>query len=224
MDSLKIRALWDLSASLAGPYLAQFEYGWEAIRGIADMIRELGPQLPTDIYEEIEHEVWVAKSATVMPTVSITGPCIIGPHSELRQAAFIRGSVLVGADCVVGNSCELKNAILFNQVQVPHFNYVGDSILGQSAHMGAGAITSNVKGNKGLIAVKTDEAVYETGLWKFGTLLGDFAEIGSQTVLNPGTVVGPRSRVYPLSLVRGVIPADHIMKSAGVIVPIEKRK
>lgn len=223
-EDIKIENLWDLSASLAGAYLARYKYGWEALSGIADFIRELGPTLPADEYKRIADDVWVAHSAKIMPSASISGPCIIGHGTELRHSAFIRGSVLIGANCVVGNSCELKNSILFDHAQAPHFNYVGDSILGHYAHMGAGAITSNVKGDKSPIVVKGRDGNHETGLKKFGALLGDHAEIGCQAVLNPGTVIGARSRVYPLTLVRGVVPADSILKSTDVVVAIEKRE
>lgn len=220
---LEIKDLWDLSATLAGPYLSNFKYGWEALPGIAELIRELGRQLPADEYINTAQDVWIAKTAHVMPSAYISGPCIIGPGTEVRHSAFIRGSALVGANCVVGNSTELKNVILFDHVEVPHFNYVGDSILGTYSHLGAGAITSNVKGDRQAVTIRTEDTNISSGLKKFGALLGDHVEIGSQSVLNPGTIVGPRSRVYPLTLLRGVIPANSLVKKDGVIVPLEKR-
>lgn len=211
-------ALFDLSHSLAAPLLARFAYPWQALPEIKDFIWALGPTLPAEVYEQRGEEIWIARSARVAPTASITGPCIIGPETEVRHCAFIRGSALVGAGAVVGNSVELKNVILFDKVQVPHYNYVGDSILGHKAHMGAGSVTSNVKADRALVVVHGPEGDLETGLKKFGAILGDSAEIGCNAVLNPGTVIGPRSSVYPLTAVRGVIPPDHICKSMQIIV------
>lgn len=211
-----ITDLYDLSHTLAGEYLSCFTYPWEALSGLADCIRALGASLDSD-YLPFAPEVWVHKTAHVAPTASITGPCIIGPDTEVRHCAFIRGSALVGAGCVVGNSVELKNVILFDGVQTPHYNYVGDSILGYKAHMGAGSITSNVKSDKTLVAVRCGSERMETGRKKVGAMLGDHVEIGCNSVLNPGTVVGRNSRVYPLSSVRGTVPADSIYKRGGDI-------
>jgi NDP-sugar pyrophosphorylase family protein len=221
METAKISNLYTLEQTIAGEYLAQFTYPWEALKGIADFIRTLGPTLDPDIYEQRGEDIWVAKNATVFDSASLHGPLIIDEEAEIRQCAFIRGSAIVGKGCVVGNSTELKNVILFNSVQVPHYNYVGDSILGYKSHMGAGAITSNVKSDKTLVVVKdicdTKEEI-ETGLKKFGAMLGDYVEVGCNSVLNPGTVIGPHSNVYPLSRVRGVIPAETIFKDAEHIV------
>lgn len=214
-------ALFDLSHTLAAPLLARFDYPWQALPEIKAFIRALGPTLSPDEYEQVGEEIWIARSAKVAPTASITGPCVIGPETEVRHGAFVRGSALVGAGAVVGNSVELKNVILFDKVQVPHYNYVGDSILGFKAHMGAGSVTSNVKADRALVVVHTPEGNIETGLKKFGAILGDAAEIGCNAVLNPGSVVGPRSSVYPLTAVRGVVPPDCICKATGVIVARE---
>ncbi len=219
MEAAKINNLYDLNETKAADYLKQFEYPWEALSGIGDMIIKIGESLDPEIYEKKGENIWIAKSAKVWPTVSITGPCIIGERTEVRQCAFIRGKALVGDDCVVGNSTELKNVILFNHVQVPHYNYVGDSILGYYSHMGAGSITSNVKSDKALVVVKSlDGEKIETGLKKFGAMLGDHVEIGCNSVLNPGTVVGRGSNVYPTSCVRGVIPEGSIYKAQDNIV------
>ncbi len=209
--------LYDLDHTMAGEYLSQFTYPWEALAGIKDFILRLGPALGDD-YEETSEHVWVHKTAKVFPSAYLGAPCIIGPETEVRHCAFIRGSALVGANCVVGNSVELKNVILFDHVQVPHYNYVGDSILGYYSHMGAGSITSNVKSDKKLVVVHNGTEQIETGLKKFGAMLGDHVEIGCNSVCNPGTVIGRRSSVYPLSSVRGVVPEDHIFKSSGVVV------
>ena len=212
-----ITDLYDLSHTLAGEYLSCFTYPWEALSGLADCIRTLGASLDSD-YLPFAPEVWVHKTAHVAPTASITGPCIIGPDTEVRHCAFIRGSALVGANCVVGNSVELKNVILFDNVQTPHYNYVGDSILGYKSHMGAGSITSNVKSDKTLVVVKNGEERIETGRKKFGAILGDHVEVGCNSVLNPGTVIGRNTSVYPTSSVRGAIPADSIFKAQNDIV------
>lgn len=214
----KIRELYDLSHTIAGEYLEQYEFPWEILPHIGEIIRELGKKLPEEEYEYRDGDVWIHKSVKVAPTASITGPAIIGKDTEIRQCAFIRGSALVGEGAVVGNSTELKNVILFNKVQVPHYNYVGDSVLGYKAHMGAGSITSNVKSDKKLVVVKGDGEELETGLKKFGAMLGDEVEVGCGSVLNPGTVVGPHSNIYPLSSVRGVVPADSIFKNSKEIV------
>ena len=211
-----ITDLYDLNHTLAADYLRQFTYPWQALDGIKELILSLGSTLGEE-YEEVQPTVWVHKTATVFPSAYLGAPCIIGPETEVRHCAFIRGSALVGANCVVGNSVELKNVILFDNVQVPHYNYVGDSILGYKSHMGAGSITSNVKADKTPVVVKGDECI-ETGRKKFGAMLGDFVEIGCNSVLNPGTVVGPHSNVYPTSCVRGVIPANSIWKTGGVVV------
>ena len=216
---LTISELYDLEHTRAGDYLRQFTYPWEALAGIADLIREIGKTLPEDEYDHPSEEVWIAKDATVFATAYIAGPCIIGHNTEVRQCAFIRGSALVGENCVVGNSTELKNVILFDNVQVPHYNYVGDSILGYKAHMGAGSITSNVKSDKALVVIHNEGQDIPTGRKKVGALLGDRVEVGCNSVLNPGTVVGRDSNVYPVSCVRGVVPANCICKTGGVIVP-----
>ena len=214
---IKTMELYDMSHTLAGEYLKKFEYPWQALSGIKALILELGSGLGDD-YTQVASDVWVHKTATVAPTAYLGGPCIIGAGTEVRHCAFIRGSALVGENCVVGNSVELKNVILFDNVQVPHYNYVGDSILGYKSHMGAGSLTSNIKSDKTLVVVKDGDEKYETGLKKFGAMVGDFVEVGCNSVLNPGTVVGRGSNIYPLSCVRGVVPADSIFKSAGKIV------
>ncbi len=213
--------LFNLSHSLAGDYLARFTYPWQALDGIKELILSLGPALGEG-YQERAPQVWVHETAQVAPTAFLGAPCIIGPHTEVRHCAFIRGSALVGAGCVVGNSVELKNVILFDGVQTPHYNYVGDSILGYKSHMGAGSITSNVKSDKTLVTVKNGAETIETGRKKFGAILGDHVEVGCNSVLNPGTVVGPRANIYPLSCVRGAVPGDSIYKTGGVIVQKEK--
>lgn len=212
---MKTTDLFDLRHTLAGDYLSSFIYGWEALSGISDIITEISDTLSEE-YEEIRDKVWVHKTATIFATAHIKGPCIIGKGSEIRHCAFIRGSVLIGENCVVGNSTEIKNSILFDGVQVPHFNYVGDSILGYKAHLGAGAVTSNVKSDKSLVTVKGVSEI-KTNLRKFGALVGDMTEIGCGAVLNPGTVLGKNCTVYPLSSVRGVIPQGYIYKNADNI-------
>ena len=214
---MKIENLYDLSHTLAAEYLSGFTYPWEALKGIKDMILTLGPTLGED-YTEVSPSVWVHKSAKVAPTAFLGAPCIIGANTEVRHCAFVRGSALVGENCVVGNSVELKNVILFDNVQTPHYNYVGDSILGYKSHMGAGSITSNVKSDKTLVVIHGDPKI-ETQQKKVGALLGDFVEVGCNSVLNPGTVVGRNSNIYPLSCVRGVIPENSIYKTGGVIAP-----
>ena len=214
---LTVQDLYDLSHSAAGAYLSGFTYPWEALAGIKDLILELGAGL-SDEYDQPAPQVWVHKTAVVAPTAYLGAPCIIGPGTEVRHCAFIRGSALVGANCVVGNSVELKNVILFDNVQVPHYNYVGDSILGYKSHMGAGSLTSNVKSDKTLVVVKSKDQQIPTGLKKFGAMLGDFVEVGCNSVLNPGTVIGRHSNVYPVSCVRGVVPANSIWKTGGVVV------
>ncbi|MBP3867715.1 MAG: UDP-N-acetylglucosamine pyrophosphorylase [Solobacterium sp.] len=218
----RISELYDLDHTLAKDYLAQFEYPWEALKGLKEYIVQLGQTLG-DEYEERSEHVWVHKDATVFPSAYLGAPCIIGPNTEVRHCAFIRGSAIVGADCVVGNSVELKNVILFDHVQVPHYNYVGDSILGYYSHMGAGSITSNVKSDKTLVKVHSAEADdIETGLKKFGAMLGDHVEVGCNSVLNPGTVIGRNSNIYPTSCVRGYVPEGSIWKThTGEIVSKE---
>ncbi len=222
MENAKITNLYDLSQTIAGEYLKQFTYPWEALSGISEFIRTLGPTLDPEKFIQQKEDIWVAKSAKIAPTACLNGPLIIDEDAEIRHCAFIRGSSVIGKGTVVGNSTEIKNDIIFNSVQVPHYNYVGDSILGYRSHMGAGSITSNVKSDKTLVVVKdkygTGEEI-ETGLKKFGAMLGDFVEVGCNSVLNPGTVIGRRSSIYPTSCVRYVIPADHIFKDAGRVVP-----
>ncbi len=216
---MKIEQLYDLAHTKAGEYLRGYTYPWEALAGIKEMITSLGKALPKEEYDEISPSVWVHKSATVAPTAYLGAPCIIGAGTEVRHGAFVRGSALVGENCVVGNSVELKNVILFDGVQVPHYNYVGDSILGYKSHMGAGSITSNVKSDKSLVVIKGKEEQIETKRKKVGAMLGDFVEVGCNSVLNPGTVIGRNSNVYPLSCVRGVIPANSIFKQLNNVVP-----
>ena len=212
----EIQNLYDLRHTQASSYLSSFTYPWEALKGIKAFILELGETLGDD-YRKMGDDVWVHSTATVAPTAFIGGPCIVGPGTEVRHCAYIRGSALIGENCVVGNSTELKNVILFDNVQVPHYNYVGDSILGYKAHMGAGAVTSNVRGDRGLVTIHCDPPVF-TGIKKVGAMLGDYAEIGCNSVLNPGTVVGRNSQVYPTSCARGVIPANSICKATGEII------
>lgn len=212
-----IQELYDLEHTQAKSYLEQFTYPWEALKGIKDFIVQLGSTLGDD-YQEVSPQVWVHKTATVAPTAYLGAPCIIGAGTEVRHCAFIRGSALVGENCVVGNSVELKNVILFDNVQTPHYNYVGDSILGYKSHMGAGSVTSNVKSDKTLVVVKDGQEQMPTGLKKFGAMLGDYVEVGCNSVLNPGTVIGRHTNIYPTSCVRGVVPANHIWKTGGVVV------
>lgn len=214
---LKTSDLFDLSHSQAGSYLSGFDYPWQALGGIKNLILSLGPQLGED-YAEVSPQVWVHKSAVIAPTAYLGAPCIIGADTQVRHCAFIRGSALVGENCVVGNSVELKNVILFDNVQVPHYNYVGDSILGYKSHMGAGSLTSNVKSDKTLVVVKNGQEQIPTGLKKFGAMVGDFVEVGCNSVLNPGTVIGRGSNIYPTSCVRGAVPANSIWKTGGVVV------
>lgn len=214
---MKTKDLFDLTHSMAGEYLSGFEYPWQALGGIKALILEMGEHLDQD-YVQTAPQVWVHKTATVAPTAFLGAPCIIGANTEVRHCAFIRGSALVGCNCVVGNSVELKNVILFDNVQVPHYNYVGDSILGYKSHMGAGSLTSNVKSDKTLVVVKNGAEKIETGLKKFGAMVGDFVEVGCNSVLNPGTVIGRNSNVYPTSCVRGVVPEKSIWKNNGTVV------
>lgn len=211
-----ISDLYDLNHTLAAEYLRTVCYPWEALQGIREWILKIGPTLPEDFQEILPH-VWIHKTAVIAPSAHLGAPLIIGAETEVRHCAFIRESALIGNRCVVGNSTELKNVILFDGVQVPHFNYVGDSILGYRAHLGAGSITSNVKSDHTKIIIKDGEKTYETGLTKCGAMLGDFAEIGCNSVLNPGTVIGRNTNIYPLSSVRGVIPANSILKTGNIL-------
>lgn len=219
---VKVSDLYDLNESLAKELLESVTYPWEALAGIGEFIEKIGKTLSEKEYKRLGENIWISKSATVAPTVSLCGPLIIGPDTEVRQGAFIRGNALVGANCVVGNSTELKNVILFNHVQVPHYNYVGDSILGAYAHMGAGSITSNVKSDKTEVMIKGEEVI-PTGRKKVGAMLGDHVEVGCNSVLNPGTVVGRNSNIYPLSMVRGVVPENHIYKSKEEVIKKEEK-
>ena len=216
---IKTAELYDLTHTAAKPLLEKTQYPWEALAGISDFILALGAALPAEEYDHPAEDVWIAKDATVFATAYIKGPCIIGHGTEVRQCAFIRGSALVGENCVVGNSTELKNVILFDNVQVPHYNYVGDSILGYKSHMGAASLTSNVKSDKLLVVIHNGKEDIPTGRKKVGAMIGDRVEVGCGSVLNPGTVIGPDSNVYPLSSVRGVVPANSIFKSQNNIVP-----
>ena len=222
-EQITIANLLDTSHTLAGCYFAELTYPWEALPKISEWIMEIGASLPANEYEKRGDDIWIAKSATVFPSAYIAGPAIIGPETEVRHGAFIRGSALVGAHCVVGNSVELKNVVLFDNVQVPHYNYVGDSILGYKAHMGAGSITSNVKSDKTLVVLRVGEERMETGLKKFGAILGDHVEVGCNTVLNPGSIIGRSTSIYPVSMVRGFVPAGSIYKKAGEIAEREER-
>jgi NDP-sugar pyrophosphorylase family protein len=214
---ITISELYDLKETIAAGLLEGLAYPWEALPKIHDFIISLGESLPKEIYEERGEHIWIAKSAKVAPTACLNGPLIVDEDAEIRHCAFVRGNAIVGKGAVVGNSTELKNVILFNKVQVPHYNYVGDSILGYKSHMGAGSITSNVKSDKTLVVVKGEGISIETGLKKMGAMLGDNVEVGCNSVLNPGTVVGPNTNIYPTSMVRGVIPADSIYKKATEI-------
>ena len=218
LEALTVKENYSLDQTIAKDIFNGVTYPWEVLPKISSFILELGATLSEDEYEKRGENVWVAKSAKVAPTAFINGPAIIGKDAEVRHCAFIRGNAIVGEGAVVGNSTELKNVVLFNCVQVPHYNYVGDSILGYKSHMGAGSITSNVKSDKTLVVVKDGDEKIETGLKKFGAMLGDFVEIGCNSVLNPGTVIGRHTNVYPLSSVRGVIPANSIFKKPGEVV------
>lgn len=217
MEQYKISNLYNLEETIAAKLFEGAEYPWELLPKISGFILELGKSLPADRYEQIQENVWAAKSAKIAQSACINGPAIIDEEAEIRHCAFIRGNAIVGKGAVVGNSTELKNVILFNKVQVPHYNYVGDSILGFKSHMGAGSITSNVKSDKTLVVVKDGEEKIETGLKKFGAMLGDHVEVGCNSVLNPGTVIGRNTNVYPTSMVRGCIPSGSIYKKRGEI-------
>lgn len=215
---MKTENLFDLSHTKAQPLLEKTTYPWEALSEIKSFIIELGKALPEDLYTEVSENVWIANSAKVAPSASISGPCIIDEDTEVRHCAFIRGSVLVGKNCVVGNSTEVKNSIVFDNVQIPHYNYVGDSVLGYKSHLGAGAVTSNVKSDKTLVSVSTPDGRLETGLKKFGAMVGDFTEVGCHSVLCPGTVLGKNCTVYPTSMVRGYVEQNSIFKAPGNVV------
>lgn len=218
MERLKIKQMYNLNETIAGKLFEGVDYPWEVLSKIGDFIKEFGPTLPKEDYEQIGEDVWIAKSAKIFPSAYIHGPAIIGKEAEVRHCAFIRGNAIVGEGSVVGNSTELKNVVLFNKVQVPHYNYVGDSILGYKAHMGAGSITSNVKADKQLVKVHVGADSIETGLKKFGAMLGDHVEVGCNAVLNPGTVIGRESNVYPTSMVRGFVPERSIFKNTGEVI------
>ena len=215
----KIKDLYDLNETIAAELFEGKEYPWEVLADIGDFILKLGDKLPKDEFIKKGDNIWIHKSVTIASTATLNGPLIIDEGTEVRPGAFIRGKVIVGKNCVVGNSTELKNVVLFNTVQVPHYNYVGDSILGTHSHMGAGSITSNVKSDKTLVVVKDGDERIETGLKKFGAMLGDYVEVGCNSVLNPGTMIGRHTNVYPLSCVRGVIPENSIFKNKDEIVP-----
>ncbi len=217
MNDITIKNLYNLKETIASKLFDGATYPWEVLPKISEFIKELGKSLNKDEYEEKYENVWIAKSAKVAPTASITGPAIIGKNAEIRHCAFIRGNAIVGENSVVGNSTELKNVVLFNNVQVPHYNYVGDSILGYKSHMGAGSITSNVKSDKKLVVVKDGDKLYETGLKKFGCMIGDNVEVGCGSVLNPGSVICKNTNIYPLSSVRGVVAENSIYKNQGEI-------
>lgn len=221
MKGITISELYTIENALISPLFEGLTYPFEALPKISDYIKKIGPTLDKENYYCIDENIWIAKSAKIAPSASITGPCIIGENTEVRHCAFIRGNALVGNDCVVGNSTELKNVVLIGKVQVPHYNYVGDSVLGYGSHMGAGSITSNVKSDKTLVILKQNGETYETGLKKFGAMLGDFVEVGCGSVLNPGTIIGKNTNIYPLSSVRGIVPQNSIYKRAEEIV--EKR-
>ena len=218
MEQLKVSELYSLEETIAKDIFEGVTYPWEVLPKIGEFIKKLGATLPEDEYDKIGEDVWIAKSAKVFESAYIHGPAIIGKNAEVRHCAFIRANAIVGEGAVVGNSTELKNVILFNKVQVPHYNYVGDSILGYKAHMGAGSITSNVKSDKKLVVVKTSNGNIETGIKKFGAMIGDEVEVGCGSVLNPGSVIGAHSNIYPLSSVRGVVPANSIYKRQGEVV------
>lgn len=222
MKKILITEMYNLNETIASNIFKGAIYPWEVLPKIGTFIMELGNTLSMEKFNKIGDDIWIAKTATVAPTAYIHGPVIIDEEAEIRHCAFIRGNVIVGASAVVGNSTELKNVILFNKVQVPHYNYVGDSILGYKSHMGAGSITSNVKADKTLVIIKIPDGIIETGMKKVGAMLGDEVEIGCGTILNPGSVVGSHTNIYPLSMVRGYIPANSIYKSSGEVVDMRK--
>ena len=221
MDNITIKELYTVENPLIAPLFEGLTYPFEVLPKIGDYIKNVGPTLDKEVYEDLGDNIWIAKSAKIAPSAFIAGPCIIGENTEVRHCAFIRGNALVGNNCVVGNSTELKNVVLIGKVQVPHYNYVGDSVLGYGSHMGAGSITSNVKSDKTLVTVKNGGETLETGLKKFGAMIGDGVEVGCGSVLNPGTVIGKNTNIYPLSSVRGVVEANSIYKKAGEVA--EKR-
>lgn len=223
MENCKIKELFDLEETIAKELLEGFEYPWEILPSLSEYIKKLGETLDVDIFEKRGDDIWVAKSAKVFDSAYLNGPLIIDENAQVRQCAFIRGSAIVGKNSVVGNSTELKNSLLFNNVEAPHYNYVGDSVLGYKAHMGAGSITSNIKSDRTNIVIKSGKEKIETGMRKIGAILGDRVEIGCNSVLNPGTIVGPDSTVYPLSMVRGVIPKNHIYKNKSEFEIVEKK-
>ena len=220
-EKLKNKNLFNLDETLAYEIFEDTEFPWEVLPKIKDFIIVLGQSLDQEEYEKRGEDIWVAKSASIAPTASLNGPCIIGKHTEVRQCAFIRGNAIVGENCVVGNSTELKNVLLFNNVQVPHYNYVGDSILGYKSHMGAGSITSNVKSDKTKVTIRYEGDILETGLKKMGAILGNYVEVGCNSVLNPGTIIGSNTNIYPLSMVRGYVPKGSIYKRQGEVVEKE---
>lgn len=213
----EINDILDLSHTIAAPLFEGKQYPWEVLPNIGDFILKVGPTLPEDEYEKRGEDIWIAKDAKVFDSAYITGPCIIGHKTEVRHCAFLRGKIIVGDNAVVGNSTELKNVIIFDNVQVPHYNYVGDSVLGFKSHMGAGSITSNVKSDKTLTAVRYEDGKIETGLKKFGAIIGDYVEVGCGSVLNPASVIGRNSQIYPLSMIRGYVPANSIYKKQGEV-------
>ena len=226
METAKISNMYDLNETIAKELFEGKTYPWEVLSEIGDFILKIGPTLDSEIFEQKGDDIWVAKDVKIAPTATLTGPLIIDEGTEVRPGAFIRGKAIIGKNCVVGNSTEIKNDVVFNNVQVPHYNYVGDSVLGYRSHMGAGSITSNVKSDKTLVTVKdtqSDEKI-ETGLKKFGAMLGDYVEVGCNSVLNPGTVIGSHTNIYPLSMVRGVIPANSIYKNLQKFEIIEKNE
>lgn len=214
----KTKDLFNLDKTMAKEYLGQYEYPWQALKGISDFILELGSKLDKNEYQQVKENVWIHKSAKVMDSAYINGPTIIGENAEIRHCAFVRGPALIDKDCVVGNSCEIKNVIMFEHSEVPHFNYVGDSILGYKAHMGAGAVTSNLKADRKNIIIKDGEEQIQTEIKKIGAILGDNVEVGCNAVLNPGTIVGKNSNVYPTTCARGVIKENSILKNNGTVV------
>lgn len=222
-EQMTIKALYDTQRTMAGTYLAEYTYPWEVLPHIGEIVKTIGETLPEEEYEKRGADVWIHRTASVAPTATLKGPVILGKNVEVRPGAFIRGNVLVGEGSVVGNSTELKNVILFDSVQVPHYNYVGDSILGYKSHMGAASLTSNVKSDKTLVKVHGEDADIETGLKKFGAAIGDFVEVGCGSVLNPGTVIGSHSNIYPLLSVRGCVNGNSIYKREGVVVEKEER-
>lgn len=221
MEECKISRMYNLEETIAKDLFEGLTYPWEALPKISEFIVKLGESLDSSVYEKRGENIWVAKSAKVAPTAFLNGPLIIDEEAEIRHCAFVRGNALVGKGCVVGNSTELKNVVLFNSVQVPHYNYVGDSILGYKSHMGAGSITSNVKSDKTLVVVKNGKEEIKTGLKKFGAMLGDYVEVGCNSVLNPGSVIGSHTNIYPLSMVRGVVPERSIYKNKNEVVTME---